>query len=115
MASPASAVDFVLKRNDAAKKTLELERLQMVIRDNIVTPEVKANGYGGIDGERFARAIDQLALTYKFKEQAEAGRYFRRVVSAAGSRAQGELAVSRPAPAPWPRRPAPCPRSRFAD
>ena len=48
-------------------KNLELDRLKMVIRENIVTPEVKANGYGGIDGERFARAIDQLAQTYKFK------------------------------------------------
>ena len=28
---------------------------------------MKANGYGGIDGDRFARAIDQLALAYKFK------------------------------------------------
>ncbi len=27
----------------------------MAIHDNIVTPEVKANGYGGIDGARFAR------------------------------------------------------------
>jgi NitT/TauT family transport system substrate-binding protein len=41
----------------------------MVIRQNIVTPEVKANGYGGIDSGRFARAMDQLALTYKFKEK----------------------------------------------
>jgi NitT/TauT family transport system substrate-binding protein len=65
--SPASAISFVLERNDAAKKNLELERLKMVIRDNIVTPEVKANGYGGIDDERFAGAIDQIALTYKFK------------------------------------------------
>ena len=65
--SPASAIGFVLERNDAAKKNLELERLKMAIRDNIVTPEVKTNGYGGIDDERFAGAIDQIALTYKFK------------------------------------------------
>jgi NitT/TauT family transport system substrate-binding protein len=65
--APASTINFVLERNDAAKKNLELERLKMVIRDNIVTPEVKANGYGGIDGERFARAIDQIAIAYKFK------------------------------------------------
>ena len=69
VASPASALDYVLERTDAAKKSIELERLQMVIRQNIVTPEVKANGYGGVDGERFARAMDQLALTYKFKEK----------------------------------------------
>jgi NitT/TauT family transport system substrate-binding protein len=39
----------------------------MAIRENIVTPEVKANGYGGIDEQRFARAIEQTTLAYKFK------------------------------------------------
>ncbi len=66
VASPAAAVSVVLKQNDALKKDLELKRLQMVIHDDIVTPEVRANGYGGIDRGRFARAIDQLALAYKF-------------------------------------------------
>jgi NitT/TauT family transport system substrate-binding protein len=42
-------------------------RLKIAIRDNIVTPEVNANGYGGIDSERFERGIGQIALTYKFK------------------------------------------------
>jgi NitT/TauT family transport system substrate-binding protein len=64
---PSTAVDSVLKRNDVAKKNVELERLNMAIRDNIVTAEVKANGYGGIDTARFAHAIDQIGLTYKFK------------------------------------------------
>ena len=32
------AVDSVLKREDLAKKEVELERLRMAIRDNIVTP-----------------------------------------------------------------------------
>ena len=67
MKSPATAVDSVLRRNDAATKAIELERLNMAIHDNIVTPEVKANGYGGIDNARFAGAIDQIALTHKFK------------------------------------------------
>jgi NitT/TauT family transport system substrate-binding protein len=65
--SPASAVDSVLKRNEAATKNIELERLTMAIRENIVTPEVKTNGFGAIDNERFERAIGQIALTYKFK------------------------------------------------
>jgi NitT/TauT family transport system substrate-binding protein len=64
---PAHAIDSVVKRNDAAKKDLELERLRMAIRDNIVTPEVKANGLGGVDPARLANAIDQIGLTYKFK------------------------------------------------
>ena len=65
--SPATAVDSVLKRNDIAKKAVELERLKMAIHDNIVTPEVKANGYGAIDNARLARAIEQIGLTYKWK------------------------------------------------
>ena len=65
--APAAAIGFVLERADGASKNLELDRLNMVIRDNIVTPEVKAEGYGGIDEARFAAAIDQLALAYKFK------------------------------------------------
>ena len=65
--APASAVDSVLKRNDVAKKDTELDRLNIALRDNILTPEVRANGYGGVDITRFARAIDQIGLTYKFK------------------------------------------------
>jgi NitT/TauT family transport system substrate-binding protein len=65
--SPAAAIESVLKRNDLVKKETEIERLTMAINDNIVTAEVKANGYGGIDEARFAKAIDQIALAYKFK------------------------------------------------
>ena len=64
---PSIALESVLKRNGTAKKNVELERLNMAIKENIVTPEVKANGYGGIDEERFTRAIEQIALAYKFK------------------------------------------------
>ena len=65
--SPATAVDSVLKRNDVAKKEVELERLQLALKDNILTPEVKANGFGGVDLARLDKAIDQIALTYTFK------------------------------------------------
>lgn len=65
--APAGAIGVVLQRADGAKKELELERLKMVIGENILTPEVKANGYGAIDVARFAAAIDQLAIAYKFK------------------------------------------------
>jgi NitT/TauT family transport system substrate-binding protein len=68
--SPDSAVDSIIKRNDISKKPVELERLNMAIKDNIVTAEVKANGYGGIDNARFAKAIDQIGLTYKWKTAA---------------------------------------------
>src|SRR3954465_5643865 len=45
---PAGSVDSVIKRNDVAKKEVELERLQMAIKDNILTHDVKANGYGAV-------------------------------------------------------------------
>jgi NitT/TauT family transport system substrate-binding protein len=64
---PPAAIETVLKRNTQARKSVELERLNMAIRENIVTPEVKANGYGDIDRDRFAGAIEQIALAYKFK------------------------------------------------
>ena len=65
--NPMSAVDSVLRRNDVAKKETELERLQLALKDNILTPEVKKNGYGGVDEERLDKSIEQIALTYQFK------------------------------------------------
>src|SRR5262245_11348749 len=73
---PATAVDSVIKRNDVAKKDVELERLRMALRDNILTPEVKANGFGGVDMARLEKAIDQIALTYEFKAKPKAADVF---------------------------------------
>lgn len=71
--NPASAVESVLKRNDVAKKSVELERLKMAINDNIVTPEVKKNGFGDVDMERLNNSIDQIAITYEFKGEKPKG------------------------------------------
>jgi NitT/TauT family transport system substrate-binding protein len=73
---PAHALESVLRRNDLAKRDTELERLRMAIRDNIVTPEVKANGYGGVDAERFQASIDQIGQSYKFKNKPNAADLF---------------------------------------
>jgi NitT/TauT family transport system substrate-binding protein len=64
---PSTAVDSVIKRNDVAKKDIELERLKIALRDNILTSEVKANGYGGVDMARLDKSIDQIAETFEFK------------------------------------------------
>jgi len=69
---PARAVEAVLHRTEGVSKDIELERLRMAIRDNIETPAAKANGYGGIEPERFAAAIDQMALAYRFKAKDKA-------------------------------------------
>jgi NitT/TauT family transport system substrate-binding protein len=67
--NPAAAVEAVLKRNDAARRSIELERLRMAIRGNIVTPEVKANGYGAVDPDRLAKSVEQIALSAEFKNK----------------------------------------------
>jgi NitT/TauT family transport system substrate-binding protein len=74
--NPTVAVESLLKRDDAGKKEVELERLRMAIKDNIVTPEVRANGLGAIDSARLTEAIDQIALTYGFKAKPKAGDIF---------------------------------------
>jgi NitT/TauT family transport system substrate-binding protein len=73
---PARAVEAVLRRNESLSKEVELERLRMAIRDNIVTPAVKANGFGGVEPARFAAAIEQIALTYRFKAKDKAAAAF---------------------------------------
>jgi NitT/TauT family transport system substrate-binding protein len=67
VADPAAALTSVLKRNDIANAGIELDRLQLAVRDNIVTPEVKANGYGAVNMARLDKSIDQIALTYDFR------------------------------------------------
>jgi NitT/TauT family transport system substrate-binding protein len=64
---PGAAIDSVLKRNETASRETELDRLQLALRDNILTPEVKANGFGGVDPARLDKAIEQIGLTYAFK------------------------------------------------
>ena len=64
---PPRAIESVLRRNEVAKAETELERLRMALRDNILTPEVKRNGYGGIEQGRLDAAIEQIGLSHKFK------------------------------------------------
>jgi NitT/TauT family transport system substrate-binding protein len=69
VADPTAATATVIKRNDVAKGDVEKERLELALAQNFLTPWVKANGYGGIDKARFARSIDQIGLTFKFKNK----------------------------------------------
>jgi NitT/TauT family transport system substrate-binding protein len=69
---PGAAIKSVMKRNETGDEAIELDRLQMSLRDNFVTPWVKANGFGGVDMARLARSIDQIALTYDFKARPKA-------------------------------------------
>jgi NitT/TauT family transport system substrate-binding protein len=69
---PADAVDSIVRRDDGVKREVELERLRMAIRDNIITPEVRENGFGAVDFSRLSQSIDQIGLAYTFKAKPKA-------------------------------------------
>jgi NitT/TauT family transport system substrate-binding protein len=73
---PARAVEQVVSRMDGGSRDLELERLRVVLRDNILTPEVRRNGLGGIDPVRFEKSIDQVAEDFKFSKRPTAADIF---------------------------------------
>lgn len=76
VANPGEGAAMVIKRNDVARLDVETERLQMTLDQNVVTPWVKANGIGGIDEARWGRALDQIGLTFSYKDKAKAGAAF---------------------------------------
>jgi NitT/TauT family transport system substrate-binding protein len=59
---PAKAVDDVIPLMEGGSRDLELERLRTVIRDNILTDEVRRIGLGAIDPQRLGRAIQEVEL-----------------------------------------------------
>ena len=73
---PEGAVKHVLNHNDVAREAVELERLKMALAQNIVTDEVRSNGFGGVDMDRLERSIDQIADTYEFTNRPAAADVF---------------------------------------
>lgn len=55
------AVAMVAELDPLIDQPLEVERLGMAIDINIDTPYTRENGFGGVDPERLANSIDQLA------------------------------------------------------
>lgn len=60
-ADPALGVAAAKKRDPLLDEALELERLKLALKTNILTPAVKANGMGGVDPKRLRRSIAQVA------------------------------------------------------
>lgn len=73
---PAMGAAAVAKRNPAIDTALEQRRLQIAIDDNVLTDYTVENGMGGIDADRFAAGLKQLAETYEFKNATDASLYF---------------------------------------
>ncbi len=76
ISDPASVIPSLMERNPAADAELEQRRLQLAIDANVVTDYTTANGMGGIDAERMANAITQIATTYEFQTEPDASLYF---------------------------------------
>jgi len=66
IADPAAGAAAVVAHNDVVTVDVEQERLELALASNMITDDVRANGFGGIDPDRFARGIEQIALTYTF-------------------------------------------------
>jgi NitT/TauT family transport system substrate-binding protein len=73
---PAKATTEVVSRMDGGSREQELERLRTLLRDNILTGDVKHNGIGGIDPARFERSIEQVAEDFKFQKRPHAADIF---------------------------------------
>lgn len=67
MRDPAAAIPTVIRRMNGSPREHELERLQIVIRESIDTPQARTHGLGAIDPARFDTAIDQIGMAYSFK------------------------------------------------
>lgn len=76
IADPEMGAKAVGDRNPAADVALEQRRLQLAIDANVVTDYTMANGMGGIDADRFDRALEQLGKNYEFKNAPDKALYF---------------------------------------
>lgn len=66
---PGAAIDAVMAQMNGGERPLELERLRIVLRDNILTNEVRRNGFGAADATRLNQSITALAHDRKFREK----------------------------------------------
>lgn len=73
---PNKAIDAVMTHINGGSRELELERLRTALNDNIITAEVRHNGFGGIDPARLSKSIDDIGLDYKFRQKPTAADIF---------------------------------------
>jgi len=64
IADPKAGVAAAKKRDPLIDEALELERLQLSLAQNVLTPYVKANGMGDVDPVRFARSVKDVAEAF---------------------------------------------------
>ncbi|MFT6224385.1 MAG: NitT/TauT family transport system substrate-binding protein [Paracoccaceae bacterium] len=76
IADPEMGAKAVAARNPASDVALEARRLELAINANVITDYTLANGMGGIDDARMAKALEQIAETYEFQNAPDAAMYF---------------------------------------
>ena len=62
---PQAAIAHIKAAEPLASEATELKRLKLSIADNMLTDEVRKNGFGGVDSARMARAIDQVVQAFE--------------------------------------------------
>lgn len=76
MQKPEEAIEAVMKRMQGARKDIELERLRIVLSQNIKKFDAKDETVGGVDPARFTAALEQLGQAYPFKSKLKPEEYF---------------------------------------
>ena len=69
---PQLALDSAKKFSPLLVESVEADRLRLGIKCCVLTPNVRKNGYGGIDMARLQRSIDQAADAYGIKDPPKA-------------------------------------------
>ena len=65
IANPAAAIAALKKSAPLADEKLETEKLQWLIKNQIVTTESKADGLGGVRAARMEKAVDTLVKAFQ--------------------------------------------------
>ena len=73
---PEKAIAAAKKFEPLIDEAIERDRLRLGIRCCILTPNVKKDGYGGVDMKRLDRSIGQAALAFGLKRKPTAGEMF---------------------------------------
>lgn len=74
--NPSEAIEALAAYQPSVSKQDELERLRLVLEENVLTFEARKDGIGGVRPARLARAIDQLGIAYQFRAKPAAADVF---------------------------------------
>lgn len=73
---PAKAIEALAQRNSSINRDVELQRLNVMLKENVLTEQTAANGIGAIDAARFEKTLEQIGLAYSFKNKPKLGDIF---------------------------------------